>query len=137
MQFKVNQNLFAGFRNNSYFVKFCWIFLIIFDENGHRDLKMMSETQTTGSIRADFTVSGHVQGVGFRYFVYTNANLLKLKGFAKNDHDGTVRVCVEGSERTIAALHELLWQGPSRSYIKQVTVNYSQCQNEFLSFNIK
>jgi len=69
-------------------------------------------------ISVEFNISGHVQGVGYRWFAYQKANDLGLKGFAKNEYDGTVTVVVEGDERDIQQLEHYLRQGPSHSLSK-------------------
>ena len=50
-------------------------------------------------------VSGRVQGVGFRWWVRSNALELGLVGFAENLADGRVKVVAEGDE---AGCRELL-----------------------------
>lgn len=54
---------------------------------------------------------GRVQGVGFRYFVYTKAYTLGLSGFVKNLDDGTVEAEVEGEEEKILSFLELILKG--------------------------
>jgi acylphosphatase len=45
-------------------------------------------------------VSGHVQGVGYRYFVRVVAAERGLTGSARNLPDGRVEVVLEGAEQT-------------------------------------
>jgi len=87
--------------------------------------------------RAEFIVSGLVQGVGFRYFVYRHALELKLSGYTKNLYDGSVKVVVEGRADRIALLHEFLKQGPSHSYVDSVRVLYFEFSNEFTDFRVQ
>ena len=49
-------------------------------------------------------VSGHVQGVGYRWFVRELASEAGLAGSATNLPDGRVEVVVEGPEDDVAAL---------------------------------
>ena len=49
-------------------------------------------------------VSGHVQGVGYRWFVRELASAAGLSGSATNLPDGRVEVVVEGPEDDVAAL---------------------------------
>ena len=49
-------------------------------------------------------VSGHVQGVGYRWFVRELASAAGLSGSATNLPDGRVEVVVEGPEDAVAAL---------------------------------
>lgn len=47
------------------------------------------------------TVSGRVQGVGFRYSVQIYAEMLGLKGTVKNNIDGTVTILLQTDEQTM------------------------------------
>ena len=84
-----------------------------------------------------FTVSGHVQGVGFRFFVYRRALELNLSGYAKNLYNGNVEVVAEGDEYNLELLHKFLKQGPSRSYVECVHAEYSDYTGSFSGFEIK
>ena len=53
--------------------------------------------------RAVAVVSGHVQGVGYRWFVRTLAQAAGLSGSARNLPDGRVEVVLEGPEDAVAA----------------------------------
>jgi acylphosphatase len=50
------------------------------------------------TVRAVAVVSGHVQGVGYRYFVRSLATARGLGGSARNLPDGRVEVVLEGAE---------------------------------------
>jgi len=84
--------------------------------------------------RAEFIVTGIVQGVGYRYFVYRNASPLGLKGFARNLPDGTVHVVVEGIENAINELHKTLKKGPTFSRVDKVSFAISEPKHEFSDF---
>jgi acylphosphatase len=60
------------------------------------------------------TVTGNVQGVGFRWYVRGRARRFEVTGRATNLRDGSVEVVAEGArdvlERFVAALDE----GPGR-----------------------
>jgi len=88
-------------------------------------------------IRGSFIVHGFVQGVGFRYYVYRNADFLNLSGFAKNLSDGSVQVVAEGKNEDVTALLEKLRQGPSRSSVDYVETDFSEFTNEFNDFGIR
>ena len=47
------------------------------------------------------TVHGKVQNVGFRYFTNKRAHEFNIKGFVKNQHDGTVYIEAEGEDRIL------------------------------------
>lgn len=58
-------------------------------------------------------VHGHVQGVGFRYWVKSQAKKHSITGYAKNLEDGRVEVVAEGEEADVDKLLELLREDPS------------------------
>ena len=62
-------------------------------------------------IRRVALVSGHVQGVGYRWFVRRLATAAGLAGSARNLPDGRVEVVVEGPEDAVSALVGAL-EGP-------------------------
>jgi acylphosphatase len=68
-----------------------------------------------------YVVSGRVQGVGYRYFVLRQADLLGVSGYARNLSDGSVEVVAEGSEAALADLEERLREGPSFAEVTRVT----------------
>lgn len=59
-------------------------------------------------------VKGHVQGVGFRWWVRARALELGLAGSATNLADGRVEVVAEGPQEACEALLAALPQGPGR-----------------------
>ncbi|MEJ7765808.1 MAG: carbamoyltransferase HypF [Acidimicrobiales bacterium] len=62
-------------------------------------------------MRARLRVTGTVQGVGFRPFVYRHARALGLSGFVRNDSAG-VLIEVEGGDDAVAELARLVEQSP-------------------------
>ena len=62
-------------------------------------------------VRTRIRVTGTVQGVGFRPFVYRHAVALGLAGSVRNDSDG-VLIDVEGDAAGIAELHRRLTDEP-------------------------
>jgi acylphosphatase len=58
-------------------------------------------------VRVQALVSGHVQGVGYRYFVRSLADAAGLAGSARNLPDGRVDVVLEGPAD---AVHDVVAQ---------------------------
>jgi acylphosphatase len=56
------------------------------------------------TVRVVATVSGHVQGVGYRYFVRGLAQAARLSGSARNLPDGRVEVVLEGPEQAVRSV---------------------------------
>lgn len=86
--------------------------------------------------RLEARVSGFVQGVGFRYFVKRNANMLNLVGYTENLHDGSVQVVAEGEENNLVKFLDILRKGNSFSLVKNVDYNFSEPLGEFSAFEI-
>ncbi|HXA34042.1 MAG TPA: carbamoyltransferase HypF [Acidimicrobiales bacterium] len=82
----------------------------------------MTDTSTEPVQRWQLRVTGTVQGVGFRPFVYHHAVRLGLGGFVRNDSAG-VLIEVEGLEAAVAELGRLLVDdAPPLARVTGVTV---------------
>lgn len=57
-------------------------------------------------------VRGRVQGVGFRYSAFRQANGLGLTGWVRNRADGSVEAWLEGPNADVAAMLDWLTTGP-------------------------
>ena len=91
-----------------------------------------------GYKRLEATVIGRVQGVGFRYFVEANANLLNVTGWVANQWDGSVRVVAEGKEDDINEFLKILWKGPRLAYVNDIRYKIVDIDRvNFVSFDIR
>ena len=70
-----------------------------------------------------FLVSGHVQGVGFRFFAQDAARREGLSGHVANLPDGTVEAVAEGEAESVERFERALRRGPSRSRVERVLVD--------------
>jgi len=84
----------------------------------------------------EIKIKGKVQGVGYRYFVYTVANELCLNGYVHNNLDGSVTVVVEGNEEKINELIKRLKKGNTRSFVSDIVTTEKEYTNRFSSFEI-
>ncbi|MDD1784412.1 acylphosphatase [Enterovibrio sp. ZSDZ35] len=66
------------------------------------------------------TVSGRVQGVGFRFHTAHEGLRLSLTGFAKNETDGSVTVLMCGEEQNVNALLSWLEVGPPTASVTKL-----------------
>jgi acylphosphatase len=78
-----------------------------------------------------------VQGVGFRYFVYREANNLGLKGFVNNLYTGEVLTVAEGEKALVEELIDKLKVGPLHASVKDCFIEWKQSTNEFDTFAIR
>ncbi len=88
-------------------------------------------------IHAEIVVSGMVQGVGYRYFVYRKANQYGLCGYVKNLPRGDVLCEVEGDEGIVRDFVKELRVGPTFSRVTNVQVNTSNDLFGYKSFEVR
>jgi acylphosphatase len=67
-----------------------------------------------------FVVRGRVQGVGFRWFVEREAHMLGIKGWVRNNSDGSVEVLAMGTRDQLLGLRSRLQQGPRAARVDDV-----------------
>ena len=90
----------------------------------------------TAMIRAQIRVSGQVQGVGFRPFVYRLAQELGLTGWVRNDSEG-VEIAVEGEHPQVMRLIERLRSDPPvLARVEKVTHDLAQTTTGMQGFRI-
>lgn len=87
-------------------------------------------------VRAEITVNGLVQGVGFRYYILRQAKNLGVTGFVKNLYTGEVTTVAEGERGLIEELIKLIKSGPSHAFVKNCRVEWSDSKDEFKTFEI-
>lgn len=72
--------------------------------------------------RVHINVAGRVQGVGFRYSAYHEAQRLGLHGWVRNRADGNVESEAEGPVPAVDAYVAWCRQGPSFARVTHVDV---------------
>jgi acylphosphatase len=72
--------------------------------------------------RAQVTISGRVQGVGFRYATRERARSRDVAGWVRNNSDGTVVAVFEGPPEAVEALIAWCRRGPSGARVDDVKV---------------
>ncbi|MFH0836498.1 MAG: acylphosphatase [Candidatus Aenigmatarchaeota archaeon] len=72
--------------------------------------------------RVRIMISGDVQAVGFRHFVYRNALELKLNGWVRNVGN-KVEAVFEGNKTAIDKMLDICKKGPRGSIVKCVNVS--------------
>ena len=87
-------------------------------------------------MKKHIVISGKVQGVGFRYWLYEAAMQRNIDGWVKNKISGEVEALLIGNDTDVNYLIQLCEKGPPSSEVTKVKVqNY---QKEYLkkSFDI-
>ncbi|UCC43888.1 MAG: acylphosphatase [Candidatus Zixiibacteriota bacterium] len=85
---------------------------------------------------AQLIVTGTVQGVGYRWFCLQKARQLDIAGWARNNRDGSVELCVEGDRRRIEDFIEQLKIGPYSASVSRVDITWQDPSGNFNSFDV-
>jgi acylphosphatase len=88
-------------------------------------------------VGAHIIVSGMVQGVGFRYYVYNRALRLGLSGYVGNLYDGNVEIEVEGERSLIEELIKEVKIGPRAAHVTDVRIDWKKPEHHFHEFTIR
>lgn len=67
------------------------------------------------------SISGKVQGVGYRAAFAAQARALHLTGWVRNRQDGTVEAMVAGDAAALAAIQAWAWHGPPGARVIRVS----------------
>jgi len=88
-------------------------------------------------LHAEIKVSGIVQGVGFRPFIYRTAAKNGLVGYVRNRGDAIVEIVVEGNKDNVAQfLKDLKEEKPPLTQIYNITTDYEGDEDGFEEFTI-
>jgi len=83
------------------------------------------------------TVSGRVQGVGYRASAAHEARRLGVLGWVRNRFDGTVEIEAQGAEAVLQTFLVYLRQGPPGARVKLVDVDWLPVASDLGSFEIR
>jgi acylphosphatase len=97
----------------------------------------MSTNPNDDATRFEATITGRVQGVGFRHFTRTNARDLGLEGWVRNEPDGSVTVVAEGPKRQLEKLEEEVRTGPRTARVDGIEVDWTEARDEFDTFQVR
>jgi len=68
-------------------------------------------------------ITGHVQGVGFRYSMQREAAQIGVNGWVRNRRDGSVEAMVQGNEEAVAAITSWARHGPPGAQVTKLNVS--------------
>lgn len=72
------------------------------------------------------SITGLVQGVGYRAWCEAEAKGRGLSGWVRNRRDGSVEALLSGEDGRVEELLALLWQGPQAARVERVTASAAQ-----------
>lgn len=86
--------------------------------------------------RLHAVVRGNVQGVGFRYFIQRKARDLGLRGWVRNNDDGTVELVAEGGRPELEKLMMAAEEGPRMARVQRVEAQWSAATGGLDAFDL-
>ena len=75
------------------------------------------------ALQARLTVTGRVQGVGYRDWVMTTGRRLGLTGWVRNRRDGAVEALVVGEEDAVGQMIEACRRGPPLARVDDIDID--------------
>lgn len=80
------------------------------------------------------TLSGRVQGVGFRFFIERIARNFGLTGYVKNLYSGEVEIYAEGRSEFLEELLRKARAGPSSAHVEGTKVEWLEFKKKYNDF---
>ena len=84
-----------------------------------------------------FTISGRVQGVGFRFFTEAAAAREGLHGWVRNAPDGRVEIAAEGDAEALDRFERHVRHGPPGARVDSVEVDHTVPDGRDTGFSIR
>jgi acylphosphatase len=83
-------------------------------------------------------IEGHVQGVGYRYFALREAQALGVRGYVRNERDGSVSAVLQHEDESLLGQLMLrLKQGPSHGFVSACLVGPYMGSERFSRFEVR
>jgi len=105
--------------------------------SGWPDHPTVCDNYTSMIVARYYRVSGRVQRVGFRYFVYDAACREGLAGWVRNLPDGSVEVAAEGEAEAIDRFDLVLRHGPRGARVDTVETEITPPTGRHADFMIR
>ena len=81
------------------------------------------------------SITGRVQGVGFRFYMERKARELGVTGWVRNRRDGAVEAVVQGSSGAVEAMIAWARRGPPSAIVAEVRV--TDASGEYAGFEAR
>jgi acylphosphatase len=72
------------------------------------------------------SITGRVQGVGYRFWAERAAAALGIRGWVRNRSDGSVELLASGKDDAVAAMIEACRQGPRAAAVTDAIVTEAE-----------
>lgn len=97
----------------------------------------MGARSSKDEIKLVVVFGGRVQGVGFRFTAEALARTFPIRGFVRNEWDGTVRLEAEGARRELEAYLAGLQGSRLGRYITETHCEWQPASGTFAGFAIR
>ena len=87
-------------------------------------------------MKKHIVITGKVQGIGFRYWLYKAAIQRNIDGWVKNKISGEVEALIIGNDENVNDLIKLCEKGPTFSKVTKVKIKNYQKEYSKKSFDI-
>jgi acylphosphatase len=74
------------------------------------------------ALQARLTITGRVQGVGYRDWVLATGQRLGLSGWVRNRADGSVEALIVGEEQAVGRMIDACRRGPALARVDDIDV---------------
>jgi len=75
------------------------------------------------ALQARLTITGRVQGVGYRDWAMVTGQRLGLTGWVRNRADGSVEALIVGDESAVGRMIEACRRGPALARVEEIDVD--------------
>jgi acylphosphatase len=83
-----------------------------------------------------FIVRGRVQRVGFRMFVEDAGQREGLRGYVRNQHDGSVEIVAEGDAEAMTRFEHAVRRGPAGARVDDVDTTDVGASGRYHTFSV-
>ena len=81
------------------------------------------------------SITGRVQGVGFRFYMERKARELGVTGWVRNRRDGSVEAIIQGASAAVEAMIAWARRGPPSAIVAEVRV--TDASGDFVTFEAR
>lgn len=80
----------------------------------------LADGSPAGNVCVKYRLTGEVQNVGFRNYLAQAAQDLSVRGWAKNESDGSLIVLVQGENEAVSKIIPHIQSGPASAQVMNV-----------------
>ena len=93
-------------------------------------------THSEAILTENLTISGKVQGVGFRFFVQQQAQELAINGWVSNKSNGDVEALTQGEKADLEQFIAKVKEGTTFSRVDNVNLEWMNKGEQYFGFEI-